>query len=323
METVGFIGLGVMGQPMALNLARAGVPLVVWNRTESRCDPVVTAGAQRAADPAEVFRRADVVLLMLADEPAVDAILARRTPRFASMIRGRTLVQMGTLGASYSRGLAVDVTAAGGGYVEAPVSGSRGPAEKGELIAILAGQPGDVERVRPLLQPMCANSFRCGDVPSALEMKFAVNLFLITLVTGLAESFHFAEEHGLDPATLRQILDAGPMASAVSRAKIAKLVDADFEVQAAIADVLKNNQLIADAADDRGAASPLTDACLALYRETLELGHARADMAAVVHALRSRTRSRSRTRTRTRAQDRAGRTGNHATAADQTAGVNP
>lgn len=291
MDTVGFIGLGVMGRPMALNLARAGVRLVVWNRTASRCDPVVAAGARRAAGPGEVFERAGVVLLMLADEAAIDAVLGRGSPEFASRVHGRTVVQMGTIDASYSLDLAEEVAAAGGDYVEAPVSGSRGPAEAGELVAMLAGPEPAVERVRPLLAPMCAGAFFCGATPSALVMKFAVNLFLITMVTGLAEAFHFAEESGLDAALLERILDAGPMASAVSRGKADKLVRDDFEVQAAIADVLKNNRLIAAAARDRGVSSPLLDACHALFGETLDLGHGQADMAAVIHALRARTRT--------------------------------
>lgn len=93
---VGFVGLGVMGRPMALNLARAGVPLVVWNRTLERCTPLREAGAEVAASPAEVFERADTVLLMLADEAAVDAVLGRGTPAFGTRLAGRTVVHMGT-----------------------------------------------------------------------------------------------------------------------------------------------------------------------------------------------------------------------------------
>ncbi|GAA3932620.1 NAD(P)-dependent oxidoreductase [Actinomadura viridis] len=290
MDTLGFIGLGVMGRPMASNLVRAGSPVVVWNRTAARCAPLAAAGATLARGPDEVFARAGVVFLMLADEAAIDAVVERGTPALASLVRGRTVVQMGTVSASYSRGLAAEITAAGGAYVEAPVSGSRGPAEAGELVAMLAGPGAAVERVRPLLAPMCAEVFVCGDVPSALLTKFSVNVFLIAMVTGLAEAFHFAEEHGVDPGRLERILDAGPMASTVSRAKSRKLARGDWDVQASIGDVLKNNRLITDAARGRGAASPLLDACRSLYAETLELGHASADMAAVIHAYRARAR---------------------------------
>ncbi|MGC0334229.1 3-hydroxyisobutyrate dehydrogenase [Streptomyces sp. SAI-170] len=286
---VGFVGLGVMGQPMALNLARAGTPLIVWNRTPARCAPLRAAGAEVAATPAEVFRRAGTVFLMLADEAAVDAVLGRGTPGFAARVAGRTVVHMGTTSAEYSEGLRADILAAGGRYVEAPVSGSRVPAEQGRLVGMLAGDEDAVAAVRPLLAPVCHELFDCGRVPGALLMKFSVNLFLITLVTGLAEAFHFAGRHGLDQRLLRDVLDAGPMASAVSRMKAPKLLERDFAVQAAAADVLKNNRLIAEAARSAEVASPLLDVCHALYAETVAQGHGGEDMVAVLRALESRT----------------------------------
>ncbi|MFC0529762.1 NAD(P)-dependent oxidoreductase [Phytohabitans kaempferiae] len=282
---VGFLGLGVMGQPMAVNLARAGIPLVAWNRTPSRCEPARAAGARIAPDPGAVFERCEIILTMLADEQAIDAVLGRND---LARLSGRTVVQMGTVAPDYSLALSAAIQAAGGSYVEAPVSGSRGPAEAGELVAMLAGPATSLDRVRPLLRHCCSATFDCGPVPSALVTKLAVNLFLITMVTGLAESFHFAEEHGVDPALLMRILDAGPMASTVSRAKARKLVEKDFDVQASIANVLENNRLIAEAAHTRGVPAPLLDVCHALYGETLSLGHGALDMAAVVHAFGAR-----------------------------------
>lgn len=290
MDTVGFVGLGVMGRPMAINLARAGVPVLAWNRTARSCAPVADSGATIARSAREVFDRCRTVILMLADEQAIDTVLERAAGRLTP-VGGRTVVQMGTVAAAYSVALSTDIAAAGGAYVEAPVSGSRGPAETGDLVALLAGEPAELDRIRGLLAPMCAATFACGPVPSALTAKFAVNLFLITMVTGLAESFHFGEEQGLDLVQLEQILAAGPMASAVSRGKAKKLSAGDFDVQASIADVFKNNRLIAESARAHGIASPLLDICHSLFGETLDLGHADADMAAVIHALRARTRT--------------------------------
>jgi 3-hydroxyisobutyrate dehydrogenase len=286
---VGFVGLGIMGRPMALNLVRAGTPLVVWNRSAGGREALRAAGAAVAESPAEVFRRARVVILMPADEAVTDAVLERGTPRFGARVAGRVVVHMGTVPPAYSSGLEADVHAAGGDYVEAPVSGSREPAEAGRLVAMLAGRPGAVAEVRPLLGPMCHRTVGCGPVPGALLTKLAVNLFLITMVTGLAESVHFAERHGLDLDLLQEVLGSGPMASAVSRTKARKLAERDFTVQAAIADVLRNARLVAEAARASGLASPLLDVCHALYGETLALGHGHADMAAVVHAIEART----------------------------------
>lgn len=291
---IGFIGLGVMGQPMALNLARAGTRLIVWNRSPERCEPLVQAGVRVAASPDEVFAAAHVVILMLAHGDAMDAALTRGTPAFARNVAGRTIVHMGTTSPEYSRGLDAEIRAAGGHYVEAPVSGSRKPAEAGQLVAMLAGEPERVEQVRGLIQPMCHETFVCGPVPAALQMKLSVNLFLITMVTGLAEAAHFARRHGLDMQQFRAVLDAGPMASSVSRMKLVKLAERDFSVQASIADVLKNNQLIAEAARRAGIASPLLDVSHALFAETLALGFDREDMAAVVRAIEARTEAGAR-----------------------------
>lgn len=282
---VGFMGLGVMGQPMALNLARAGTPLVVWNRTATRAEPLRAAGARVAASAAELLGSARTVFMMLADGPAIDVVLGRGTPEFAARVEGRVLVHMGTTSPAYSRGLEADIKAAGGGYVEAPVSGSRVPAEQGRLVAMLAGEPGTVATVRPLVAPMCHETFACGQVPGALLMKLSVNLFLITMVTGLVESFHFADRHDLDLDTFLAALEAGPMASDVSVVKGRKLAAGDFSVQASIADVLKNNRLVATAARAAGVASPLLDVCHGLYEKTVGLGYGADDMVAVLRAI--------------------------------------
>jgi 3-hydroxyisobutyrate dehydrogenase len=286
---VGFIGLGIMGQPMALNLARAGTSLVVWNRSVDKTEPLRAAGARVAPDPASVFAEARIVILMLLDEAAVDSVLRRHTPELARLVAGHIVVQMGTMSPDYSRALESDIRAAGGSYVEAPVSGSRLPAETGQLVAMVAGDRDAVAEVTPLLAPMCHERFECGAVPGGLLTKLSVNVFLITMVTGLVEAFHFATGQGLDVGVVADVLNAGPMASDVSRMKLGKLGEADFTAQASIVDVLKNNRLIADAARATGIASPLLDVCHALFAETLELGQGSADMISVLRAIEART----------------------------------
>ena len=286
---LGFIGLGTMGLPMALNLARAGQDLVVWNRSPERCHPLAEAGAAVAPRIDDVFARCETVVLMLADEAATDAVLGRESSDFVNRVSGRRVVSMSTLRPGYSLALAHAIQDAGGRYVEAPVSGSRKPAEAGELVAMLAGRPEDLADVEPLLAPMCRQVFHCGPAPNALRMKLAVNVFLITMVTGLAEAMHFADRHGLELDRFAAILDAGPMASDVSRVKAAKLVHRDFARQAGISDVLKNNRLIVEAAREAGMASPQMDACLRLYAETEGLGLGSDDMIAVVRAIEART----------------------------------
>lgn len=288
MERIGFLGLGVMGQPMALNLARAGVSLTVWNRTPERTVPLAEAGAAVAATVDELFAASEVVIVMLVDENVTDEVLGRGTPAFGERMAGTLVIQMGTVSADYSTALARDVAAAGGRFVEAPVSGSRGPAEQGTLVGMLAGDPDDVAVASAVLAPVCGDLVPCGAVPAALAMKFAVNVFLITMVTGLAESYAFAETYGLDTALLARILDAGPMASYVSKSKLDKLERGDLSPHAAIADVLKNCRLVTSAAASAGASVPLMNASEDLYAEAVERGEGGDDMVGVVASLRVR-----------------------------------
>ncbi|GAB3598062.1 NAD(P)-dependent oxidoreductase [Angustibacter peucedani] len=289
MEDVGFVGLGVMGQPMALNLARAGVPLVVWNRTPARAEPLLAEGAAAAADLDDVYARTRTVLHMMANREALDAVLGRGTADFARRVAGHLVVHLGTTSAEYSRVLADDVRAAGGRYVEAPVSGSRGPAEQGQLVGMLAGAGPDVAEVRAIVAATCRETVVCGEVPQALLTKLSVNLFLMTMVAGLAEATHFAARHGVDLETFRGVLDAGPMASTVSRGKLAMLVSGDYPVAAGLSDVLMNARLVADAARTSRTAAPLMEATEALFAEADAMGLGGQDMAAVVQAIARRT----------------------------------
>ncbi|MBS0194150.1 MAG: NAD(P)-dependent oxidoreductase [Proteobacteria bacterium] len=281
---VGFIGIGHMGLPMAGNLLRAGIDLVVWNRTPERCDALVAQGARRACSVDDLFARSRVVLTMLRDAAALDAVLGRRTPRFAARMSGRVVVQLGTIAPTHSLELESDILAAGGCYVEAPVSGSRAPAEQGQLVGMVAGAPTAVEFVLPLLDPLCTRVFHCGPVPGAMRMKLAANHFLIGMVAVLAETAHAAVRGGLNLALLEQVLDVGPMASAVSRAKMGKLVRADDSPQAAIRDVATIAELVRDECARVHAHAPLIGQSAALYRAACASGCGDADMVAVVHA---------------------------------------
>jgi 3-hydroxyisobutyrate dehydrogenase len=292
MTRLGFAGLGRMGEPMAANLVRAGVPLTVWNRTDEKAGRLERLGATPVATVDDLFARCDTVVLMLANGPAIDEVLGRDGPRIAVPVAGRTVVNMGTVSPAYSRRLHDDLATSGARYVEAPVSGSRVPAEAGELVAMLAGDPDALGSVEELVAPMCAATFRCGDVPRALETKLAVNVFLISMVVGLAEAVRFAEEVRVDLGTLVEILDAGPMASAVSRIKLAKLLTGDHAPQASIRDVHHNSRLILEAAAGTGATMPLLTECAALLGEAEEQGLGAADMVAVLEAIRQRDRRR-------------------------------
>lgn len=289
--STGFIGLGVMGLPMALNLLGQDRDLLVWSRSKDKYGEISNAGGKVTSTLDEVYEGCRVILCMLANENALDQVLSRTGEDFTRKVKNHIIVNMGTVSPEYSRQLSIDIQNAGGSFVEAPVSGSRKPAEAGQLVSMISGEPQDVAEIRDLIAPIYKEAFLCGPVPNALLMKLSVNLFLITMVGGLAESFNFAKQQGVDVAQFQAVLDAGPMASSVSRMKLPKLVAEDYSVQASITDVLMNNRLITDAAESAGIASPLINVCLSLFTETQDMGLGKSDMAAVVCALEKRTQS--------------------------------
>jgi 3-hydroxyisobutyrate dehydrogenase len=282
---LGFIGLGRMGEPIAQNLLRAGYRLQVWNRSRPAAERLIAAGATEGQSADEILQDNPVTFIMLANEAAVDRVLARGSAAFARNVKDRLLVQMGTTSPAFSSALGREIAAAGGRHVEAPVSGSRGPAEEGALVAMLAGERADIEKVRPLFRPIAKQVFECGPVPGALRLKLAVNLFLITMVAGLAEAIHFAERSEVDLKLLQDVLDAGPMVSVVSRTKLTKYVSNDLSPQASIADVLMNSVLVSDAARASGASTRLLDGSRAILETCVALGHGGADMIALVRGI--------------------------------------
>lgn len=283
---VGFVGLGVMGEPMAHNLVRAGVPLLVWNRTAEKIARVRAAGASVASSPEQVFEYCNVIVEMLADEAAIHAVFGSYLHVASRKLAGRTVIHMSTTSPEFSLQLHDAVLRAGGFYVEAPVSGSKIPAEEGRLVAMVAGDPEVVEQVRPVLATMCHTIVLCGAVPFASQMKLAINTFLVTMVTGLAETVALAAAHQLPMEALSAVLDAGPMASDVSRAKLAKLLSGDVDAQAAVTHVLANCRLAVEST--RRRVTPLMALCHDLYSETVDLGYGTADMVSVIKAIEAR-----------------------------------
>lgn len=284
----GFAGLGLMGLPMATNLARAGIDLIAYNRSPGPLACLGRSGIRTCPNPAELFAACDAVILMLADDAAVDAVLGRGASDFSGRVSGKLIVNMGTHAPAWSKALEEDIIAAGGRFVEAPVSGSRGPAEAAQLIAMAAGKAESVADARTVLGFMCRDVVVTGEVPSAMACKMAVNLYLVVSVAALAETVALAKALDLDPALVAGVIGSGPLRSEVAIAKISKMVDEDFSPQAAIQDVCKNAALVADAADGAGVPVALLDSARIMFDEVLASGANKLDMAAVVTAIKPR-----------------------------------
>jgi 3-hydroxyisobutyrate dehydrogenase len=280
-----FLGLGLMGEPMAANLQRRMAGLVVWNRSAAAADRLRQDGAIVASSARNALRSASLIFLMLGNSDAVNEVLECETEAFSDNVRGRVVVNMGTVAPDYSLALSRAIDLAGGHYVECPVSGSRNVAVAGKLVAMIAGPEQVIEKVMPLVRLLTSDIYLCGDIPGALRSKLAVNLFLITMVTGLAEAMNFAVSQGVDTELFRRILDAGPMASVVSSGKLEKLVSGDMEAQAALRDVEFIARLIRAEAEKSSVATPMLDGCQALLENAIEMGEGHLDMVAVIRAI--------------------------------------
>lgn len=284
---VGFLGLGRMGEPMAANLLANGHDLVVWNRSTPAMDRLVDAGAERASTPWEVLGSTELTVEMLSSEAVIDEVLRLDLAGFARAMAGHGLLHMSTTSPDFSAGLGAAVRRVGGWYVEAPVSGSRVPAEQGRLVAMVAGDHTDIDRVVPVLDAMCGTVVRCGVPPRATLMKLAVNVHLIGLVTSLVEAWNYAKSLDLDLDVFAAAITSGQLSSPVGAVKLAKLRTDDFTPQAAIPDVHQNATLIADAASAHRIPIPLLSVSLDLLARTMELGGGGDDMIGVLRAIRA------------------------------------
>ncbi|MEM1077932.1 MAG: NAD(P)-dependent oxidoreductase [Pseudomonadota bacterium] len=285
---IGFVGLGDMGWPMAACLARAGVQPLIWARRAASAEGLPELGAELAPDIDALCTGADTICTMLAHADAQDEVFGRDTPAFARRLAGRTLVQMGTTAPGYSRTLAAEINAIGGRYVELPVSGSTGPAAQGALVAMAAGDPEDIARITPLVDPMVSAIVPCGTVPKALQMKLAVNAYLAGLIGGLLEAVDLAEASALDLGTLQSILEAGPMSNDLMRMKLPKLIEREFSPQGSIRQSVNNLRMITEAGAELGAPMPVNSALRAVFEEGKEAGLADEDMVAASKILRAR-----------------------------------
>jgi 3-hydroxyisobutyrate dehydrogenase len=279
--TIAFLGLGRMGQPMAMNLVRAGFHVRVWNRTLSRTDVFAVEGGVPAATPADATRGADIVITMLADGPAVRGAMVRPEGGLEGADRGQIWVQMSTVGAAWTRRLEQEAAACGVSFVDAPVSGSEGPAKSGELV-ILASGPADVhDKLAPVFGALGRRTVWLGEAGAGTSAKLVLNNLLVGLTEATAEALTFAADLGLDPAAVVDLLGGTPLGSPYTVQKARAMLAADFRPAFALKHAIKDAGLALDAAHDSDTTLTLTEALLPGWRDIADSGHADDDLAVV------------------------------------------
>lgn len=281
---VAVLGTGIMGSAMARNLIAAGMATTVWDRSPSATAPLEQAGARVAPSAAEAVAGARVVIMMLPTAEIVTSVLfdGGVAQAFAA---GAVIAQMGTIGVpetiEIDRRLGQvrsDVM-----FVDAPVSGSKGPAEAGQLLIMASGPAAAEPVVDPVFDVLGRKTVWLGQVGQGSRLKLAVNSYMSILIEGVAEALELANRFGIDPAKLEEAIAGGPLDAPIADAKLHKMEAGDYAPEFPLEWALKDVDLALAEAD--GASLPLLAALSRQWRAAVDAGHGREDVSAARQAL--------------------------------------
>ncbi|MCX5498566.1 NAD(P)-dependent oxidoreductase [Streptomyces sp. NBC_00053] len=282
---VAVLGTGIMGSGMARSLLRAGLDVRAWNRTQSRAAPLAADGAVVTGTAEEAVRGADVVVTMLSDGPSVAAALAAAS---GGVHPGQVLLQSSTVGIDATADLAQRAADLGLVYLDAPVSGTKQPAEQGALTVFVAGPSAVRATVDPVLDAIGQRTVWVGEAPGAASrLKLVVNTWVVTMVNNIAECLNLAEGLGIDPQSFLDVMKGGPLDSAYLQGKSAAVLSGDLTPSFTLSTALKDTRLILDAARSAGVRLDLVAASADRFLRAEAAGHGGEDMIATYYAGRA------------------------------------
>lgn len=229
--TVGFIGLGLMGSRMAEHVQKAHGSLVIHNRTKDKAAPLMSTGAEWKDSPRAVGEAADIVITMLTDPSAVEAVAYGKAGLLAGMREGALWIDCTTVNPSFTRRIAAEARAAKIRYVDAPVAGSTVPAGQGQLTVFVGGAPEDVQEAQPIIDPFAKAIHHMGETGTGSAMKMVNNTFLGYAMAGFSESVHLGEKLGIDPARIHDIIVGGPLVAPFLSQKKPRIDGNDYSPQ--------------------------------------------------------------------------------------------
>ena len=273
-ETVAVLGTGIMGAPMARNLLAAGFPVRAWNRTAEKAAALADAGAVVAASPAEAAAGAQVVLTMLSD---ADAVLDSAEDALDGV---EIWVQMSTVGVAGAERCAALADERGVGLVDAPVLGSRQPAEEGKLTGLASGPDELRERVDPLFDAVGARTWWLGEAGAGQRLKLVANTWVLALVQRLAETLTLAEGLGVPPRSFLEVIAGGPLDSGYAQLKGKGMIERSFSPAFPLRHAAKDLRLIEEAARRHDLDVPMIEAIAARFAAGVSAGHGDLDMSA-------------------------------------------
>ncbi|MDB5871458.1 MAG: 2-hydroxy-3-oxopropionate reductase [Ramlibacter sp.] len=284
MSQLGFIGLGIMGSPMALHLVKAGHKVHVTTRSKVPQE-LLDAGAVACDSAQDVAARADVVFMMLPDTPDVEKVLFGAKGVAAGLAKGKTVVDMSSIDPIATRGFAKQIVALGCDYLDAPVSGGEVGAKAASLTIMVGGEPESFERIKPLFQLMGKNITLVGAAGDGQVCKVANQIIVALNIAAVGEALVFASKAGADPARVREALMGGFASSRILEVHGERMIKRTFNPGFRIGLHQKDLNLALQGARTLGVALPQTANAAQLMQSCVALGHGQADHSALVKAL--------------------------------------
>jgi 3-hydroxyisobutyrate dehydrogenase len=279
--SVGLIGLGLMGLPMGQNLLRAGFPLVVWNRTSAKAEPLVRAGAKLAANPRETAAQADVLITIVSDPAALEDVLWGVGGALEGLRSGGTLVDSSTVSPDLSRRVAAACAARGVDFLDAPVTGGTWGAEKGELVFMVGGKAEVLERVQPVLEAMGKRFFLLGPNGAGQTVKLGMNLLLALQVDALAEALALVTAAGVPAERLIEVLQSSMGRSQLLDVKAPLILQDKFPASFPLRLMHKDLRLALELAHQQGTPLPAAAAAYATFTAVKDAANDDPDFAVV------------------------------------------
>ena len=287
MTKYGFLGLGIMGLPMAKNLLASGCALTVWNRSGEKCAPLVEAGAKQADTPAAVVAASDITFAMVAGPEASRELFFMENGVQVAIEEGKGYVDSTTVDPGTSLELHQAISERGGRFLEAPVSGSRKPAKDGNLIFLCAGHSSLYQECLQPFEVMGRKSFFLEEVGNAARMKLVINMIMGTMMAGFSEGLALGAKSGLQPAQIIEVLRHGTIGNPMFALKGPLMIEDTFTTAFPLKYMQKDMRLALELGDELAQSLPVSGTANANYIRSRNLGFGDEDFSAILKAILS------------------------------------
>ena len=279
---VALLGTGIMGAAMARNLIGAGMEVRAWNRSAEKAEPLAGDGATVDEDPAQAANGADFLLTMLPDADVIEEVVGDGA--LPALSEGAVWLQMSTVGEGGNERLARLADENGVAYVDAPVLGTKAPAEQGQLVVLASGPEEVREKCEAVFGAVGSKTVWLGEAGEGSRLKLVLNNWIVGLLGVLAETISFSRATGVDPQKFLETIEGGPLGLPYAQMKGAMMIDEDFPTSFSAKLARKDAGLVLEAAEGEGLDMVVARAVAARFDEAIEAGHGEEDMAAVYEA---------------------------------------